>query len=65
MDSANRVEKRVVELGVSTANRTEILGGLNAGDKVIVANLSTFQSGETVAPKLSVMSDTSATGEDQ
>jgi RND family efflux transporter MFP subunit len=57
VDSSNKVEKRAVRIGVSTANRVEILSGVNAGDKVIVANLSTFQPGETVTPKLSSMAN--------
>jgi RND family efflux transporter MFP subunit len=55
VDSANHVEKRGVQVGISTANKVEILGGLQAGDKVISANLSAFQSGELVQPKLDTM----------
>jgi RND family efflux transporter MFP subunit len=65
VDPTNRVEKRAVRIGVSTANRIEILSGLNAGDKVIVANLATFTPGETVAPKLSSMGDLKSNGEAQ
>jgi len=55
VDSANRVQKRQVQIGVSTANRVEILGGLRQGDLVIVANLSSFQQGEVVEPKRTSM----------
>lgn len=65
VNSSNRVEKRTVQIGVSTATRTEILRGLSAGDKVIIANLAAFQPGESVDPKRSVMGDPSVTGEDQ
>ena len=65
VDGSNHVQKRSVQIGISTANRTEILSGLNLGDKVIVANLATFQPGEAVAPKRSIMGDTNASGEDQ
>ncbi len=65
VDSANKVEKRVVRVGVSTANRIEILSGLSKGDRVIVANQATFQPGETVTPKISSMGDLKSTGEDQ
>jgi RND family efflux transporter MFP subunit len=66
VDSANKVEKRTVQIGVSTANRTEIRSGLQEGDKVIVANLANFPPGEVVTPKVSAIGDTSgAAGEDQ
>jgi len=65
VDGSNHVQKRSVQIGISTANRTEILSGLNVGDKVIVANLATFQPGEAVTPKRSIMGDTNASGEDQ
>ncbi len=65
VDGSNHVQKRSVQIGISTANRTEILSGLNLGDKVIVANLATFQPGEAVTPKRSIMGDTNASGEDQ
>lgn len=65
VDGSNHVQKRSVQIGISTANRTEILSGLNVGDKVIVANLATFQPGEAVTPKRSSMGDSNASGEDQ
>ncbi|MEO6924460.1 MAG: efflux RND transporter periplasmic adaptor subunit, partial [Bryocella sp.] len=55
VNSSNKVEKRAVTIGVATANRVEITSGLTDGDKVIVANLATFQPGETVAPQASSM----------
>ena len=65
VNSSNKVEKRLVRIGVSTANRVEILSGLNAGDNVIVANLATFQQGEAVTAKSSSIGDMKTTGEDQ
>ena len=65
VNHANQVEKRAVRVGVSTANRTEILNGLNEGDEVIVANLATYPPGEVVTPKRSAMSDARVAGEDQ
>lgn len=53
VNAADKVEKRQVRLGVETANRVEILSGLNEGDRVIVANLATFQPGESVTPRRS------------
>jgi multidrug efflux pump subunit AcrA (membrane-fusion protein) len=65
VDSSNRVQRRQVQVGVATANRIEILSGLQQGDKIIVANLGTFQSNEAVTPKLSSMVDADANGEAQ
>lgn len=52
VNSENRVEKRTVTIGLSTANHTEIVSGLKDGEKVIVANQATFQAGEEVTPKV-------------
>lgn len=65
VSGANQVEKRVVQVGVTTADRAEILSGLNAGDKVIAANLATFQPGELVTPRTSVVAAGHSDGEDQ
>jgi RND family efflux transporter MFP subunit len=51
----DRVETRTVQTGLATANRVEILSGLREGEKVIVANQSSFQAGELVSPKQSSM----------
>lgn len=66
VNNSNRVEKRSVQVGVSTANRIEILSGVKEGEAVIVANLASFLPGEVVAPKRTAMGriDSSAT-EDQ
>jgi RND family efflux transporter MFP subunit len=53
VNAQNRVERRNVILGVTTANQAEIVSGLHDGEQVIVANLASFQPGETVSPKLS------------
>lgn len=55
VNAQNRVEKRTVVTGISTANRVEILSGLADGEQVIVANQASFQPGELVTPKLSAM----------
>ncbi len=65
VNTQNRVEKRIVVTGVSTANRVEILSGLNDGEQVIVANQASFQPGELVTPKLSAMAAAGATAEAQ
>lgn len=64
VNSENKVEKRVIRIGVSTANRVEVLSGLKDGDHVIVANLATFQPGESVQQKQSTMGNLKS-GEDQ
>jgi len=51
IDSQNRVQVRQVELGVESPNRTEVLNGLNQGERVIVGNLGSYQAGEEVRPK--------------
>lgn len=63
VDGGNRVEKRMVQLGVATPTQIEILSGVKAGDKVIVAQLGSFEPGETVTPKQSVSVGFSPNGE--
>jgi RND family efflux transporter MFP subunit len=65
VDSNNNVEKRAVRVGIAGADRVEILNGLNAGDKVIIANLASFRPGQAVTPKLSAMSDVKNSGGDE
>ncbi len=55
VDSSNHVRRRAVQVGISTANRTEILSGLQPGDKVIATNLSSYQNGELVQPRIDTM----------
>jgi RND family efflux transporter MFP subunit len=47
----NRVERREVKLGAQDSNKVQVLSGLKEGDRVIAANLSSFQSGQTVEPR--------------
>ncbi|HXE08122.1 MAG TPA: efflux RND transporter periplasmic adaptor subunit [Acidobacteriaceae bacterium] len=51
VDGQNRVEKRTVQTGITTANRVEVVSGVHEGEQVIVANQSSFQPGELVSPK--------------
>jgi RND family efflux transporter MFP subunit len=53
LDAQNRVQTRVVQLGVESSNNVEILRGLNEGEQVIVGNLGSYQPGETVKSKRS------------
>lgn len=66
VNKSDRVEKRIVKVGVSTANLVGILDGLSDGDQVIVANLGSFRQGERVTPHRSAMANVNAdAGEDQ
>jgi RND family efflux transporter MFP subunit len=55
VNAQSRVEKRLVQTGIATANRIEILSGLREGEQVIVANQASFQPGELVTAKQSAM----------
>jgi RND family efflux transporter MFP subunit len=51
VDSSNRVEKRPVALGISSANSQEIASGLRPGDRVIIGGQSELQPGQKVTPQ--------------
>jgi len=51
VDSDNKVEQRQIKLGIQTANRAEVLTGLQDGDLVVVGNRSQVQQGLKVTPK--------------
>jgi RND family efflux transporter MFP subunit len=55
INAQSRVERRVVQTGVATANRIEVLSGLSEGEQVIVANQASFQPDELVTAKQSAM----------
>jgi RND family efflux transporter MFP subunit len=48
----NQIEEHTVELGLETADKYEVLSGLNEGDLVVIGNRSGFQAGQKVEPKL-------------
>lgn len=48
------VEEHEVKLGSEGSEQIEILSGIGEGDRVIVGNLSEFQTGDKVQPKLIV-----------
>jgi RND family efflux transporter MFP subunit len=60
VNAQSRVERRVVQTGVATANRIEILSGLREGEQVIVANQASFQPGVLVTAKHSAMTASGA-----
>ena len=49
----NRVEAHDVHTGLEDANSVEVVSGLKEGDRVIVANLGSYQPGELVDPRVS------------
>jgi RND family efflux transporter MFP subunit len=60
VDKSSRVEKRTVTIGISTANQVGILSGLSDGERVIAANMGTFQPGEEVMPHRSTIDSANA-----
>jgi len=52
VDSAHRIERRQVILGLENANDVEIASGLDQGDLVIFGDQSQYQPGQLVEPKL-------------
>lgn len=52
----NQIEQRAVQLGLETPDKYEVLSGLQAGDLVVIGNLSQLQTGQKVEPKLNALS---------
>ncbi|HEY4416277.1 MAG TPA: efflux RND transporter periplasmic adaptor subunit [Verrucomicrobiae bacterium] len=48
----HQIEERAVKLGLETPEKYEVLGGLQAGELVVVGNRTQFRAGQTVEPKL-------------
>ena len=53
VDKENRVAPREIRTGLEDPNTVEVVSGLEEGDRVIVANLGSYHSGELVDPRLS------------
>lgn len=51
LDANNHVIRRNVALGIQTADRSEILSGLQPSDRVIASGQANYQAGDTVAPR--------------
>lgn len=50
VDTSNHVQKRTVTLGIQTANRVELLSGVQEGDRVIASAQANYQAGQVVTP---------------
>jgi RND family efflux transporter MFP subunit len=48
----NRVEVRMITVGMETRSQIEVLSGLSEGDEVVVGNTSQLRQGQAVAPKI-------------
>jgi RND family efflux transporter MFP subunit len=51
LDKDHVIEQRQVKIGIQTADRVEILEGLQEGEMVLVAKGSQFRAGEKATPK--------------
>ena len=51
VNGQGRIEKRPLRLGMETARLIEVTDGLREGERVVVANLSSFFAGEAVEPR--------------
>jgi RND family efflux transporter MFP subunit len=58
----NRVQVRPIRTGLEDPNSIEIISGLHEGDRVIVANLGSYQNGQTVDPRMSIFNSGQANG---
>lgn len=52
INSANKLERREVTLGLQTATEAEIVAGLNENDLVVFGNQSQYKPGQSVSPKM-------------
>lgn len=63
LDKDNRVEKKIVTLGVQGADWAEITSGLTEGEVVIVSAQANYQVGQPVAPRFESVSMPSEAGD--
>jgi RND family efflux transporter MFP subunit len=57
------VERRRVKVGAESNDRIEVVSGLSDGDRVIIGNLSEFQPGDKVEPRVIGEAHVSAEGQ--
>jgi len=55
VNEQNKLEKRVVSIGMETANRIEIRSGVSDGEMLVIGNRAGLQPGQEVSPKLTEM----------
>jgi RND family efflux transporter MFP subunit len=55
LDDHNRIEERLVKLGVEGANEIEVVSGLNPNDRVVIGSRGEFRTGDVVTPKVIAM----------
>lgn len=55
VSAANRIEDRVVTLGLETATLIEVKSGLNNGELVIIGNRTGLKPGQEVKPKKTIL----------
>ena len=53
--AGNRIEVRLVTLGIETANKVEVISGLKEGDLVVIGERSGLQEGQEVQPKVTTI----------
>ena len=52
VDEANKIENRVVKIGIQTDSDAEVLSGLSPGEMVVVSDRSTLKPGQQVHPQV-------------
>jgi RND family efflux transporter MFP subunit len=62
VNAGDRIEEKVVALGIQTPSEAEVLSGLREGDRVVVGQQSQLQPGEKVSPKLMSLAQISGNG---
>lgn len=52
LDANNRVQKKIVTLGVQGPNKVEVTSGLTQGETIIVSGQTNYQVGQVVRPRV-------------
>lgn len=65
VNAENKVERRRIDVGAAVGNRWLALGGIAAGDRVVVDGLQRVKPGDTVAPVEAPVKPTPANGAPQ